>query len=243
MKMAGPLHPPCRRKKLRPLRPRLTARTAFCSVPSSSPHAAGRAGAPVFLPEEKETAPAGACRRPTAAKRRLLGRRQTGRARSTGRLLMAPPFRAAASPLRGKEKKKCRPAGDGGRGDAQEVLPPDTHVSSPRRSAAGGVGDCRMDFLRFPLPHSGGCSGAAFTGLLFRCVPDERRRSTGRSGAGESRGPGSPGFSAYAEKKMELCSPRHARGEHSPAPAALGGGSSDRRHWRGESKGGTKSPL
>ena len=80
--MAGPLHPPCRRKKLRPLRPRLTARTALCSVPSSSPHAAGRAGAPVFLPEENETAPAGACRRPTAAKRRLLGRRQTGRARS-----------------------------------------------------------------------------------------------------------------------------------------------------------------
>ena len=36
----------------------------------------------LFLPEEKETAPAGACRRPTAAKRRLLGRRQTGRARS-----------------------------------------------------------------------------------------------------------------------------------------------------------------
>ena len=54
MKMAGPLHPPCRRKKLRPLRPRLTARTALCSVPSSSPHAAGRAGAPVFLPEENE---------------------------------------------------------------------------------------------------------------------------------------------------------------------------------------------
>ena len=52
--MAGSLHPPCRRKKLRPLRPRLTARTALCSVPSSSPHAAGRAGAPVFLPEEKE---------------------------------------------------------------------------------------------------------------------------------------------------------------------------------------------
>lgn len=82
MKMAGLLHPPCRRKKLRPLRPRLTARTALCSVPSSSPHAAGRAGAPVFLPEGKEAAPAGACQRPTAAKRRLLGRRQTGRARS-----------------------------------------------------------------------------------------------------------------------------------------------------------------
>ena len=52
--MAGAMHPPCRRKKLRPLRPRLTARTALCSVPSSSPHAAGRAGAPVFLPEENE---------------------------------------------------------------------------------------------------------------------------------------------------------------------------------------------
>ena len=63
-------------------------------------------GPQFFLPEEKETAPAGACRRPTAAERRLLGRRQTGRARSTGRLLMALPFRAVASPLRGKEKKK-----------------------------------------------------------------------------------------------------------------------------------------
>ena len=39
----------------------------------------------LFLPEEKE---------------------KTGRARSTGRLLMALPFRAVASPLRGKEKKK-----------------------------------------------------------------------------------------------------------------------------------------
>ena len=39
----------------------------------------------LFLPEENE---------------------KTGRARSTGRLLMALPFRAVASPLRGKEKKK-----------------------------------------------------------------------------------------------------------------------------------------
>ena len=30
--------PRCRRKKLRPLRPRLTARTPLCCVPSSSPH-------------------------------------------------------------------------------------------------------------------------------------------------------------------------------------------------------------
>ncbi len=51
--MAGAMHPPCRRKKLRPLRPRLTARTALCSVPSSSPHAAGRAGAPVFSSRRK----------------------------------------------------------------------------------------------------------------------------------------------------------------------------------------------
>ncbi len=137
--MAGSLHPPCRRKKLRPLRPRLgrglrsapflpplptrqaargpsfpwkklrplrprlTARTALCSVPSSSPHAAGRAGAPVFLPEGNETAPAGACRRPTDAKRRLLGRRQTGRARSKRE--------KEGSPLRGGEgrgtRKRC----------------------------------------------------------------------------------------------------------------------------------------
>ena len=53
--MAGSLHPPCRRKKLRPLRPRLTARTPLCSVPSSSPHKIfDFAGAPLFLPEEKE---------------------------------------------------------------------------------------------------------------------------------------------------------------------------------------------
>ena len=55
--MAGAMHPPCRRKKLRPLRPRLTARTAFCSVPSSSPHrnryAYVAAGAPVFSSRRK----------------------------------------------------------------------------------------------------------------------------------------------------------------------------------------------
>ena len=80
-------------------------------------------GPQFFLPEEKETAPAGACRRPTAAERRLLGRRQTGRARSTGRLLMALPFRAVASPLRGKEKKKYRPCGgDEGRGTRKACL-------------------------------------------------------------------------------------------------------------------------
>ncbi len=100
--LAGAMHPPCRRKKLRPLRPRLTARTPLCSVPSSSPHAAGRAGAPAFLPEGKE---------------------KTGRARSTGRLLMALPFRAAASSLRGKEKRKYGPCGGTKDGGALSVPP------------------------------------------------------------------------------------------------------------------------
>ena len=128
--MAGALHPPCRRKKLRPLRPRLAARTAFCSVPSSSPHrnryAGLRRGPRFFLPEENETAPAGACRRPTAAKRRLLGRRQTGRARSKRE--------KEVSPLRGTR--------DGG---ALGVPPFFTHVFRPRRGAGGGLGGQRMD--------------------------------------------------------------------------------------------------
>ena len=52
--MAGPLRPPCRRKKLRPLRPRLTARTPLCSVPSSSPRKIfDFAGAPVFFQKKK----------------------------------------------------------------------------------------------------------------------------------------------------------------------------------------------
>ena len=55
MKIAGALHPPCRRKKLRPLRPRLAARTSFCSVPSSSPHKIlDFAGPPFFLAKKKE---------------------------------------------------------------------------------------------------------------------------------------------------------------------------------------------
>ena len=40
-----------------------------------------------------------------------------------------------------KEKKKYRPCGGGRRtGDAQEVLPPGTHVFCPRRGAGGGFG-------------------------------------------------------------------------------------------------------
>ena len=37
-----------------------------------------------------------------------------------------------------------------------------------------------MDQLLFLLPHPGGCGRIASTGLLFRCVPDERQRSAGR---------------------------------------------------------------
>ena len=54
MKMAGALHPPFRRKKLCPLRPRLTARTSLCSVPSSSPHKIfDFAGAPLSFQKKK----------------------------------------------------------------------------------------------------------------------------------------------------------------------------------------------
>ncbi len=44
---------------------------------------------------------------------------------------------------------------------------------------AGVVLHC-MDQLLFLLPHPGGYSSLTFTGLLFQCVPDERRRSAGR---------------------------------------------------------------
>ena len=74
--------PPCRRKKLRPLRPRLGRGLRSAPFLPPLPTRQAARGPQFFLPEEKETAPAGACRRPTAAKRRLLGRRQTGRARS-----------------------------------------------------------------------------------------------------------------------------------------------------------------
>ena len=43
-----------------------------------------------------------------------------------------------------------------------------------------GVALHRMDQLLFLLPHPGGSAGAASTGLLFQCVPSERRRFAGR---------------------------------------------------------------
>ena len=51
-----------------------------------------------------------------------------------------------------KNKRSIAPAGDGRRGDAQEVLPPGTQVSSLRHSLCGGFGGYRMDKLLFPLP-------------------------------------------------------------------------------------------
>ena len=57
-----------------------------------------------------------------------------------------------------KEKRKYRPAGDVGRGDAQEVLPPGTHVSCPRRGAGGGLVVAEWTFFSFRcrLPGAGG---------------------------------------------------------------------------------------
>ena len=51
-----------------------------------------------------------------------------------------------------KRKRSIAPAGGRGTRDAQEVLPPGTHVSCPRRGASGSFGDGRMDQLLFPLP-------------------------------------------------------------------------------------------
>ena len=73
-----------------------------------------------------------------------------------------------------KRKRSMRPAGDGRRGDAQEVLPPDTHVSCPRRSAGGSFGSCRMDFLLFSLPLTWRREEAS-----KRWRPAERSRSSG----------------------------------------------------------------
>ena len=121
MKMAGPLHPPCRRKKLRPLRPRLTARTALCSVPSSSPHAAGRAGAPVFL----------------ARRKRDCARRRVSEANRREAAALRPETNGPCTVQ--KRKRSIAPAGGRRTGDAQEVLPPGTHVFCPRRGAGGGL--------------------------------------------------------------------------------------------------------
>ena len=53
-------------------------------------------------------------------------------------------------------------------------------MTSHAQLVRAGVVLHRMEQLLFLLPHSGGYSGTAFTGLLFPCVPDERRRSAGR---------------------------------------------------------------
>ncbi|MCI9579118.1 MAG: hypothetical protein HFF98_09765 [Oscillibacter sp.] len=53
-------------------------------------------------------------------------------------------------------------------------------MTSHAQLVRAGVALHCMDQLLFLLPHPGGSAETAFTGLLFQCVPDERRRSAGR---------------------------------------------------------------
>ncbi len=55
MMMAGPLHPPCRRKKFRSVPSPPDGEDSTRSIPSSSPHRAGRGGGPCFA--KRENAP------------------------------------------------------------------------------------------------------------------------------------------------------------------------------------------
>ena len=100
--MAGSLHPPCRRKKLRPLRPRLTARTPLCSVPSSSPHKIfDFAGAPVFIPRiKRENGPCTVQKRKT----RGCGLRGRGRGADGFSTQVSSPRRSAGGSFAGRCK-------------------------------------------------------------------------------------------------------------------------------------------
>ena len=110
--------PPCRRKKLRPLRPRLTARTALCSVPSSSPHAAGRAGAPVFL----------------ARRKRDCARRRVSEANRREAAALRPETNGPCT----VQKRKTRGRGLRGCGRGSDCF--STQVSGLRRGAGRGFG-------------------------------------------------------------------------------------------------------
>ncbi len=119
MMMAGPMHPPCRRKKLRPLRPRLTARTPLCSVPSSSPHKIfDFAGAPVFIPRIK----------------RDCARRRVPEANRREAAALKPETNGPCT----VQKRKTRGRGLRGRGRGSDCF--STQVSGPRRGAGRGFG-------------------------------------------------------------------------------------------------------
>ena len=111
--MAGAMHPPCRRKKLRPLRPRLTARSPLCSVPSSSPHRAGRGGGPSFAKRdcvrrrvsEANRRKAAALRPETNAPCTVEERKRGGRARrASGFTHVFCPRRGASGGFGGRSK-------------------------------------------------------------------------------------------------------------------------------------------
>ena len=131
--MAGSLHPPCRRKKLRPLRPRLGR--GLRSAPFLPP-----------LPTRQ------AARGPSFPSRRKrdCARRRVPEANRREAAALRPEANGPCTVQ--KSKRSIAPAGDGRRGDAQEVLPPGTQVSSLRHSLCGGFGGYRMDKLLFPLP-------------------------------------------------------------------------------------------
>ena len=134
MMMAGPMHPPCRRKKLRPLRPRLTARTPLCSVPSSSPRKIfDFAGAPVFIPRIKRDCarrrvPEANRREAAALKPETNGPCTVQKRKTRGRGLRG----------RGLRGRGLRGRGLRGRGRGSDCF--STQVSGPRRGAGRGFG-------------------------------------------------------------------------------------------------------
>ena len=79
----------------------------------------------------------------------------------------------------GRARSKREKEGYGGNDGGPRLNERRSRNDFPRAIGSRGGLHC-MDQLLFLLPHPGGCSGTAFTGLLFPCVPDERRRSAGR---------------------------------------------------------------
>ena len=132
--MAGALHPPCRRKKLRPLRPRLGRGLRSAPFLPPLPTRQAARGPQFFL----------------ARRKRDCARRRVPEANRREAAALRPEANGPCTVQ--KSKRSIAPAGDGRRGDAQEVLPPGTQVSSLRHSLCGGFGGYRMDKLLFPLP-------------------------------------------------------------------------------------------
>ena len=89
MMMAGPLHPPCRRKKFRSVPSPPDGEDSTRSIPSSSPHAAGRAGAPPFFLLEGKEKMGGAMNQPSLV---------TSPPRPSGRVKTSPDGETQGAP-------------------------------------------------------------------------------------------------------------------------------------------------